>query len=637
MATLPHFIAESPPVRDQLGPWSQGAELAYCRSLDGMILEANVAFARKLGRPPTDLQNRPLVELVHVDDAGQLQATLDEIARPPHRTTAYHRWLTPQGVRWLAWEEVAVQDTTGAITSVRATGRDITLQRLAEEQFYRLSRAVEQSPVAIVITHLDGRAQYVNEKFTEVTGRTLEDLLDGNVDVLRDGHPDTASYEAFWSTIRAGGEWRGELATTRGAAGTVWESVKVSCLRGSSGEITNYLCLREDITERKRLEGRLRQAQKMESLGTLAGGIAHDFNNLLAVILGYAELCQQRRSEPAVIDKGLREVHRAADRARGLVRQILTFSRKTEVRFSSVDLNQVARELVMLLTETFPRTVVFQLDLQENLPPLLADASQVQQIVLNLCVNARDAMPAGGTITLSTRARGGATLPGGAMADLQRDYACVTISDTGIGMPPEVRQRLFEPFFTTKPPGQGTGLGLAVVYGIVIAHHGFIDVESTPGAGSTFNVFLPLNGAASPVALAAGPTEFPRGTESLLVVDDEKALRTLLSTALSGRGYRVATAATGLEAIELLRDGSRRFDAALLDLNMPGASGIQVLKTIRSSCPLLKVMVISGLAGADTRASLKQLGNPLFIQKPYSLDEMGRKLRHLLDTPISDG
>eukprot|EP01035_Chromulina_nebulosa_P061275 gene61275-biopygen44482 len=222
----------------------------------------------------------------------------------------------------------------------------MTRQRIAEEQFYRLSRAVEQSPVSIVITDLEGRVQYVNSKFTAVSGRTLEDLIDDNVEVLRDGHPDEISYRKFWDTIRTGTEWRGELATTRGDGGTVWESVKVSCLRSPGGEITNFLCLREDVSERKRLEHELRQAQKMESLGTLAGGIAHDFNNLLAIINGYAEFCQTGTHEPAMLQKSLREIHRAAQRASGLVRQILTFSRKTEVRFVPVDLNQLARDLV---------------------------------------------------------------------------------------------------------------------------------------------------------------------------------------------------------------------------------------------------------------------------------------------------
>jgi len=485
-----------PPAVDTLGPWVNSADCAYTRDLRGLILAANPSFARKFGRAVNQLPGTPVTQFVHPDDlAGFLSGVA--IVRP----VAEHRWVTAQGIRWFSWEETALLNPEGVTIGVRAVGRDMTRQRLAEEQFYRLSRAVEQSPVSIVITDVEGHAQYVNSKFTEMSGRTLEDFLDQSTLVLRDGHPSDAAYEEFWRTLKAGGEWRGELSTRRGDGSTVWESVKASCLRSPAGEITNFLCLREDITERKKLEHELRQAHKMESLGTLAGGIAHDFNNLLAIINGYAEFCQQGTPSPALLEKSLREIHRAAQRASGLVRQILTFSRKNEVRFAPVDLNQLVRDLVALLSETFPRTVTFNLALGEHLPPLLADQNQLQQIILNLCVNARDAMPGGGVITLRTTTKSGSTLdlPG---ASANRDYACLQASDTGTGMTPEVRARIFEPFFTTKPGNQGTGLGLAVVDGIVVAHHGCIAVDSTVGVGSTFNVYLPL--AAETPALFAG-------------------------------------------------------------------------------------------------------------------------------------
>jgi len=625
------FIGVAAPQESWLGAWETSADSAYCRDLAGRILAVNLSFARKFGRAAASLTDSNVVDMLHPDDLPALQASTAELARPPHRASGEHRWRTPQGVRWFAWEETALRDDAGAIVAIRAVGRDITRQRLAEEQFYRLSRAVEQSPVSIVITDLDGHAQYVNSKFTAVSGHTLEDLLDSNIEVLRDGHPNEASFQRFWETVRAGGEWRGELSTRRGDGGTVWESVKVSCLRSPAGEITNYLCLREDVSERKRLEHELRQAQKMESLGTLAGGIAHDFNNLLAIINGYAEFCQQGAQEPAALQKCLREIHRAAQRASGLVRQILTFSRKTEVRFAPLDLNQLCRDLVALLAETFPRTVTFQDDLQDRLPPLLADQNQLQQIVLNLCVNARDAMPSGGIISLATGTHSGASLQR-LGADPSRTYACLQVGDTGTGMSAEVRARIFEPFFTTKLGNQGTGLGLAVVYGIVVAHHGFIDVDSTPGSGSTFSVYLPLaeTNVVVPAVIATNES-FPGGTESLLIVDDEESLRTLLTTALTRKGYRTLTASSGLEAIELVNDPDRRFDLVLLDLNMPGATGVDVLKIIRICRPKTRVLIVSGHISPAARAEFEQLGQRDFIQKPYRLDELGRTLRSLLE------
>jgi two-component system cell cycle sensor histidine kinase/response regulator CckA len=614
-----------PPATDYLGPWVNSADCAYTRDCAGKILAANLSFSRKFGRTAAELIGAPVTGFLNPDDVAGFLTGL-ATARP----LTEQRWFTAQGIRWFAWEETALRDAAGAPIGIRAVGRDMTRQRLAEEQFYRLSRAVEQSPVSIVITDVDGHAQYVNSKFTEMSGRTLEDFLDNSTQVLRDGHPSEAAYAEFWQTLRAGGEWRGELSTSRANGSTVWESVKASCLRSPTGEITNFLCLREDVTERKKLEHELRQSHKMESLGTLAGGIAHDFNNLLAIINGYAEFCQQGTPAPAVLQKSLREIHRAAQRASGLVRQILTFSRKAEVRFAPVDLNQLVRDLVALLAETFPRNVSINLALEERLPPLLADQNQLQQIILNLCVNARDAMPAGGVIALRTFPQAGATLnlPG---VDPTRDYACLQASDTGTGMTPAVRARIFEPFFTTKPGNQGTGLGLAVVYGIVVAHHGSIAVDSTLGTGSTFSVYLPF-AAETPVLLAAPIRgEFPGGSESLLIVDDEASLRALLTAALTGKGYQTTTAASGLEAIELISDPSRAFDAVLLDLNMPGATGIEVLKVIRLCRPTLPVLIISGHITPESRAEFQKLDQHDFLQKPYTLDEIGRRLRARID------
>lgn len=614
-----------------LGAWATSADPVYCRNLQDRIIAENASFTRKFGRDLGLPTHSEVTVLVYPDDVPIFQKTATVLASPPHRSVSEQRWITPQGVRWLTWQEGPVKDSSGNIVAYRAIGRDTTRQHLAEEQFFRLSRAVEQSPVSTVITDLDGRAQYVNAKFTSVSGHTLENLLAGNIEVLRDGHPDEFSYQECRKVLASGAEWRGELSTQRGDHGTVWESVKVSCLRNASGEITNFLCLREDITERKKLEHELRQAQKMESLGTLAGGIAHDFNNLLAIINGYAEFCMQGNADAAVLEKGLREIHRASQRASGLVRQILTFSRKHEIKFAPMDLNQLARDLVLLLAETFPRTVTFEFRLQEGLPPLTADHNQIQQIILNLCVNARDAIPAsGGAVLIAT-----STVPSSQLRHLGNPTAAVyvrlQISDSGSGMTPEVRQRVFEPFFTTKPSHQGTGLGLAVVYGIVTSHHGFLEVESTIGVGSSFNVYLPLAAHATLGHTAADNRDFPGGTESLLIVDDEDSLRTLLATAFTRKGYRTATAATGLEAIELVGDATQPYDLILLDLNMPGANGLEVMKIIRLCRPRTKVLVISGHITPEVRLAFQRLGHGEFVQKPYRLDELGRQIRAMLD------
>jgi CheY-like chemotaxis protein len=368
----------------------------------------------------------------------------------------------------------------------------------------------------------------------------------------------------------------------------------------------------------------------MESLGTLAGGIAHDFNNILAVMNGYADISLLHTNDAALVQKSLREIKRAVQRASGLVRQILTFTRKAEVHFTALDLNQLVRDLVTLLAETFPRTVNFSLALKEGLPPLLADQNQIQQIILNLCVNARDAMPEGGTISVSTSLCSGNALPNGEIGR-DRNYACLQVSDSGVGMTPEILARIFEPFFTTKEGNRGTGLGLAVVYGIVTGHRGTIDVDSVPGVGSTFKIYLPLAEKAALTPVAPTNSEFPGGNETLLIVDDEDALRKLLETAFTRKGYRAICACDGMEAIDFISNPQCPIDAVLLDLNMPGASGLAVMKVIQSCRPKLRVLVLSGHLSPEARIEFERLGQTEFLAKPYTLDDLGRRLRKVLD------
>jgi PAS domain S-box-containing protein len=469
----------------------------------------------------------------------------------------------------------------------------------------------------------------VNARFSATTGATLEQILDNGVDVLRAGHPDEVSYALFKEAVRAGHEWKGELKRTLADNSSIWESVQVSCLRNITGEVTNLLCLREDITARKQLEGRLRQAHKMESLGTLAGGIAHDFNNLLAIISGYSEICAMQAGDPAAVGRSTGEIQRATQRAVGLVQQILTFSRKTEVHLGAVDLNHLVQEITALMTETFPRNITFQRHLADGLPPLLADQNQLQQIVLNLCVNARDAMPDGGTITVRSSVVASADAPPGLARG--RDFALLEVADTGTGMPPEVRARIFEPFYTTKQGNKGTGLGLAVVYGIVESHEGLIEVDSAPGAGSTFRVFIPLSEAAHAAPVAKVASDFPGGTESLLIVDDESTLLDLLQATFSEKGYAVTAASDGIQAISLLRDHNRHLDAVVVDLNMPGATGLEVLRALRVARPGVPALVATGHLSAEAHAEFERMGYRHFLHKPYTLDQLGRKLRGVIE------
>jgi two-component system, chemotaxis family, CheB/CheR fusion protein len=388
----------------------------------------------------------------------------------------------------------------------------------------------------------------------------------------------------------------------------------------------------DDITERKLAEGRLRQAQKLDSVGRLAGGIAHDFNNLLNIISAYAALLEQRPADPKQ-KEGFEAIQRSVQRGSALVRQLLTFARKTDVVFGSVRLNALVEEVVEMLRETFPKEISVVSDLTPELPPIKADANQVHQALLNLCVNARDAMPQGGQIRFET-----ASVPGtevrGRFVDAAADaYALLKISDSGVGMDEETRHRMFDPFFTTKQPWGGQGLGLAVVHGIVQSHHGFIDVSSEAGKGTTVKLFFPVSPFAEEEAKP--PARAPRpvaGTETILLVEDEDMLLAPVKALLEDKGYRVIPAGDGLEAVKIYEDQGEKIDLVILDMGLPKQGGRDTLLRLRSIDPAARILLASGYFDAALKQEMLGAGAKAFLRKPYSADEILRHAREALDS-----
>lgn len=403
--------------------------------------------------------------------------------------------------------------------------------------------------------------------------------------------------------------------------------------RGQLYEIQGYLF---DDTRRRQLEETLLQAQKLDSIGTLASGIAHDFNNILAIILGNASMLERIKCDPSMVSQRADTLVKAAQRGAALVKQILTFARKTESAFEQHDLNVTVKEVFKVMQETFPKTIDIRIALHERLPSVHADATQAQQVLLNLCVNARDAMPMGGTLTVTTASTTGHRISERFPNVRAPEYVTLSVEDTGVGMDEQTRLRVFEPFFTTKVPGQGTGLGLAVAHGIVQAHSGFVDVESAPGKGTKFVVYLPVAQTTELEYESAQqiPDSAPSGTETILIVEDEEQVRELLLAVLHSKGYRVLAAEDGPHAVRLYGERRPDIDLVISDMGLPGLSGTDVFRQIRRINPAAKVIMVSGFVEPAVKADLLRSGVVDFILKPFSNEELLTRVRRVIDGEV---
>ncbi len=395
------------------------------------------------------------------------------------------------------------------------------------------------------------------------------------------------------------------------------------------------------IAQRERLHEELLQAQKMESIGTLAGGIAHDFNNLLNVILGYASLLEQSATSNQ-ISAGVDVIKETVTRGSSLVRQLLAVARKSETQFERTEINGLLQGLQALLQETFPKTIDVFVRLEPNLPALMADPNQVHQAMLNLCLNSRDAMPEGGELLLKTGTISGIDLRQHFQEARQAQYVRISVTDTGHGLDKAIKNRVFEPFFTTKSQGQGSGLGLSVVYGIVTNHNGFIDMASEPGHGTTFDIYLPVpsDAAATLIHSAAGDeekkTEQTAGSgATILFVEDETHQLNLMQKHLAAEGYRVLTAKDGAEAVETYLRHKQEIDLVVLDLGLPKLNGWEAYKMMKGADSNVKAIFATGFISPEIEAHLETEDSSAVITKPYSPSEMGKKIATLLHKPIN--
>ncbi len=523
-------------------------------------------------------------------------------------------------------------DYSGHVTGTRAMFVDITAVRKAEEAQIRLATAIEQSIESVMITDRNGKIQYINPAFEDISGYRKEEVIGRSTRFLKSDRHNSSYYKGPLAAIRNGNPWKGRLVSQRKDGRIFYEDVAISPVRDFSGEIVNFVDVGHDVTENVELQMQLLQAQKMEAIGTLAGGIAHDFNNLLQAVLGYSEFMLQRKKEgePDYVD--LQRIYQAGKRGADLVKSLLTFSRKVETKYVPVNLNQEITQVQDLLSRTIPKTIKIDLHLSGDLESIQADSSQIGQVLMNLGVNAKDAMPDGGTLTIETaNIRLDEEYCSAHLEAKPGDYVLLAVSDTGQGMDKETLSHIFEPFYTTKERGKGTGLGLATVYGIVKKHDGHIICYSEPEHGTTFTIYFPSIQMEKDSDTPTDETPIPGGTETVLLVDNEEDLRALGTTLLKRFGYKVIMAGNGKEALEIYRMKKDRISLVLLDLMMPEMDGRQCLTEILRIDPNAKVLIASGYSESGQANVAMAGGAKGFVQKPYNMRQLLNTVREILD------
>ncbi len=508
---------------------------------------------------------------------------------------------------------------------------DITGQKKMEENLMRLATVVEQVDECILITDTKGNIQYVNPAFESVSGYESEMVMGRNPRLFQSGKQPEVFYSRLWNTITRGNVWKGRF-TNKKKDGTLYEvEATISPVKNAAGDITNYVAVKRDITEAQKTQMQLRQAQKVEAIGTLAGGIAHDFNNILTAIIGYTEISMQQLPEDGPIKSNLDEVYNAGNRAKSLVKQILTFSRQANEERVIMQMKPVVNEVLRLVRSTLPTTI----EIRGNIAGrtyILADPAQIHQVVLNLCTNAAQAMyEEQGLIEVGLE---DTELDGAFVAQYPEispgPFVMLTVRDTGCGMTDDILENIFDPYFTTKTLDEGTGLGLAVTHGIVKSHAGLITVASEPGKGTMFQVYLP-----SVKHHSEGQTvkrqPMPRGSERILFVDDEAALVNVGKKMLSNLGYRVETRTSSHDALNIFKSDPGGFDLVITDLTMPHMTGDVLAQELVKTREDIPVILCTGFSKRMTEQKAKEIGIAAFLMKPLIMRQIAETIREVLD------
>jgi two-component system cell cycle sensor histidine kinase/response regulator CckA len=598
----------------------------------GEILDVNPCMTELTGHPRDEMLGKALWDIDPFRDVGATRASFVELQKD-----AVVRFddlpLATRAGGTIAVELVSNAYLVGERRVIQCNVRDVSRRKQADAERRRLTTAIEQADEMVLITDAHGTILYVNPAFERVTGYSRTESLGRNPRFLKSGAQGDAFYRTLWTTLGSGKTWRGQLVNRKKDGTLYTQESTISPVRDEGGAVASYVGVHRDVTAALSMEAQLLHAQKMEAVGRLAGGVAHDFNNVLSVILSYAELITADLKSDDPLRADIEEIRRAGLRAAELTRQLLAFSRRQVLETKVVNLNDSLAAIEKMVGRLLGADVTLAVSPGINLWNVVVDPGQFEQILMNLAVNARDAMPRGGKLSVETAnavldeefARAHPDVHAG-------EYVMVGVSDTGAGMDRETQSRIFEPFFTTKE--KGTGLGLATVFGIVRQSGGHIWVYSESGVGTTFKVYLPrFAGAAVSPSAAPSELEAERGSETILLVEDEEPVRVLARTILQRHGYVVLDAPNGGEALLICEQHAARIDLLLTDVVLPRMSGRLLAERLATLRPEMKVLFMSGYTDDAILLHGVLDSGVAFLSKPLTPTSLTRKVRAVLGEP----
>ena len=597
----------------------------------GIFVDGNERLAAMLGYELGEMIGRPVADFIAPESLSLVLGHIVENYEGQYENLLVRKdgstFPVESHARMMRW-----RGTNTRVTSLL----DISDRKRTEEQLHKLSLAVEQSPASIVITDTDGNIEYVNPKFTQVTGYTAEEAIGKNPRFLKSGETPPEEYKKLWETIRAGRVWRGEFHNKKKNGELYWEHSTISPVKNADNTFSNFVEVKEDITARKHTEEALRQAQKLEGIGTLAGGIAHDFNNLLNAILGQSSLAMGKLPKESPARDHIEKSLRAAERAADLTRHLLAYSGKGKIISEKIDLNRLVKENIQMLEVSVPKTVMLHYVLTPLDLYLHGDIGQIQQVIMNLIINAGEAIsPNPGSIIVRT----------GQIQLTENDteywkytntplhdgnYVSLKVKDSGHGMAADVLVRIFDPFFTTKFTGRG--LGLAAVLGIIRGHKGGVRIESEAGKGTEFEVVFPLV-EASPVRNEAEKKAegvINGGGRTILAIDDEPSVLELLDDVFTDANFKVLQTLNPMEGIRLYRKHQQEISMVILDYSMPGMDGKETFEKLVKINKNVKVILCSGYSEEEMKSAFGEVHPLDFIKKPYKPSELLERVSSLL-------